>query len=214
MDLGEGHELQFIIAPNLHWPDTMFSHDAKTDIMYTCDAFGMHYCTEDPYDSHLSEILSHYRFYYDCLMKPNARSVLTALKRIQDISYQKIATGHGPILNYNVTELVEYYRQWSASIAKAGTSVAIMYSSDYGYSDRLSQSIAKGITKTGVLTEMVDMLSIDQQELVEVIGRNKGCVLMSFPSNSEEAQNSMSIILSAMKSKQKVLNLFLNIIIN
>jgi len=39
----------------------------------------------------------------------------------------------------------------------------VLYSADYGYSDRLSQSLAKGITKAGVKTEMVDVLSVDPQ---------------------------------------------------
>ena len=46
MDLGGGHEIEFVMAPNLHWPDTMFSFDHGTGVMYTCDAFGMHYCSE------------------------------------------------------------------------------------------------------------------------------------------------------------------------
>lgn len=100
IDLGGGHELQFVMAPNLHWPDTMFSYDSASKMMFTCDAFGMHYCTEDPYDTHLTEIQSHYRFYYDCLMRPNARSVLSALKRVKDLDYETIAVGHGPLLRY------------------------------------------------------------------------------------------------------------------
>lgn len=54
------------MAPNLHWPDTMFSFDHATGVMYTCDAFGMHYCSDDPYDSELAPLEPHYRFYYDC----------------------------------------------------------------------------------------------------------------------------------------------------
>ena len=46
LDLGKGHVLEFIAAPNLHWPDTMFTLDKGTGVMYTCDAFGMHYCSE------------------------------------------------------------------------------------------------------------------------------------------------------------------------
>ena len=83
IDLGDGHELKFIMAPNLHWPDTMFSYDPKSRLMYTCDAFGSHYCTEDPFDGELSALMPHYRFYYECLMKPNARSVLTALRKCE-----------------------------------------------------------------------------------------------------------------------------------
>lgn len=75
-------------------------------VMYTCDAFGAHYCQEDPFDTALQPLAPHFRFYYDCLMRPNARSVLTALRKTQDLAYTTIATGHGPILRYNMQELV------------------------------------------------------------------------------------------------------------
>ena len=41
------------MAPNLHWPDTMFSFDHATNVMYTCDAFGLHYCSEVRFESGL-----------------------------------------------------------------------------------------------------------------------------------------------------------------
>lgn len=78
-------------------------------VMYTCDAFGMHYCEEEVFDKELEELSPHLRFYYDCLMKPNARSVLTALKKVKDLEFSTIATGHGPLLRYNVDEIVGRY---------------------------------------------------------------------------------------------------------
>ena len=48
-------------------------------------------------------------------------------------------------------------------MGKSTASVAVLYSSDYGYSDRLSQTLARGITKAGAATEMVDVLSVDPQ---------------------------------------------------
>lgn len=95
VDLGGGHVVEFTIAPNLHWPDTMFSYDRASQIMFTCDAFGMHYCSDDPYDTDLSLLDDHYRFYYDCLMKPNARSVTTALRKVKDMPFKMVANGHG-----------------------------------------------------------------------------------------------------------------------
>lgn len=204
IDLGGGHVLEFTIAPNLHWPDTMFSYDHASQIMFTCDAFGMHYCSDDPYDTDLSLLDDHYRFYYDCLMKPNARSVTTALRKVKDMPMKMIGNGHGPLLKYNVDEMVERYQKWSeASTAKA-TNVLILYSSDYGFSDRLSQTLARGVTKAEVATEMMDLLSVDQQELVEAVGRSSAIVLMAHPSDSSEAKNSMGTLLSAVKSKQVV----------
>lgn len=206
IDLGGDHVIEFVMAPNLHWPDTMFSYDHSTSTVFTCDAFGMHYCSEDPYDSDLAPLEPHYRFYYDCLMRPNAKSVTTALRKCANLPFDIVCNGHGPLLKYNVADLVGKYQTWSAAAGKAATSVAVLYCSDYGYSDRLSQTLAKGITKADVATEMVDLLSVDPQELVEVVGRSAGIVLMAPPANDADASAAFSTFVSAVKpGKQKVL---------
>jgi flavorubredoxin/flavin reductase (DIM6/NTAB) family NADH-FMN oxidoreductase RutF len=203
LDLGNGHVLKFVNAPNLHWPDTIFSYDAGTQVMFTCDAFGMHYCSESAFDDDLSAIEADYRFYYDCLMAPNARSVLSALKRMGELGEVKtIANGHGPLLRHNVEELVSRYRKWSQAQAKAETSVVVFYVSDYGYSDRMSQSLARGITKTGVGVEMMDLKSADPQEVQEMVGRAAGIAIAMPPASSKTATAAIGTVLAAAKSKQ------------
>ena len=65
--------------------------------------------------------------------------------------------------------------------------------------------MARGITKAGVATEMVDLLSVDTQELVEILGRNAGVALLAPPSDAQEAQNAIATVLSAVSpKKQKV----------
>ncbi|MFO8239124.1 MAG: FprA family A-type flavoprotein, partial [Prochlorococcaceae cyanobacterium] len=81
-DSGVAHRFEFLSAPNLHWPDTIFSFDHGTGILYTCDAFGLHYCSDDLFDVDPGAIAPDFRFYYECLMGPNARSVLQAMKRM------------------------------------------------------------------------------------------------------------------------------------
>ena len=60
------------------------------------------------FDTDLSAVMPHYRFYYECLMKPNARSVLTALRKCasEGADFVGICNGHGPLLRFNVDELV------------------------------------------------------------------------------------------------------------
>ena len=206
LDLGNGHELEFVSAPNLHWPDTMFTYDRQTQILYTCDAFGLHYCDESTFDEDLGAIEADFRFYYDCLMAPNARSVLSAMKRMDELGkVTTIATGHGPLLQHNVEELTGRYRRWSKTKTKAETTVAVFYVSDYGYSDRLSQSVASGITKTGVAVEMVDMRASDLQEIQELVSRSAGIVI-SMPPTSANAnvKTALSTVLAAAKGKQAI----------
>lgn len=206
LDLGNGHELEFVSAPNLHWPDTIFTYDRKTQTLFTCDAFGMHYCSDLTYDENLSEIEADFRFYYDCLMAPNARSVLGAIKRMNKLGpVATIATGHGPLLRHNVQELTGRYQKWSQEQSKAETTAAVFYYSDFGYSDRLSQAIAHGLTKTGVAVEMMDIRSADPQEIRELASMATGLVIGMPPvsgEGAEQAEEAIGTILASTNKKQ------------
>ena len=207
IDLGGGHALKFIMAPNLHWPDTMFSFDPATKLMYTCDAFGSHLCSEDVFDTSLEQVMPHYRFYYECLMKPNARSVLTALRKCasEEADFVGICNGHGPLLRYNVDELVGGYKRWSEdALEKAKANTAVFYTSDYGFSDRLSQSIARGLTKAEVEVTMMDMNTADSQELIEAVSGANGIVLLA-PPTTGPAHDALAAIVGSCNKKQKIL---------
>ncbi|MEA5418755.1 diflavin flavoprotein [Spirulina sp. CCNP1310] len=208
LDLGKGHVLEFVNAPNLHWPDTILTYDWGTQILYTCDVFGMHYCSDDLFDRHLGAIAPDYRFYYDCLMGPNARSVLAALKRMEALGeVAMVANGHGPLLRHNTHELIERYRTWSQEQTKGETVVGVFYTSGYGDSDRLSQALAHGITKTGVAVEMMDLVGADQQEVRELAERAAGLVIGMPPTsgdNATETATSLSTILASTSDKQVV----------
>lgn len=207
LDLGNGHDLEFISAPNLHWPDTIFTYDPKTLTLFTCDAFGLHYCSAATYDEDLKAITPDYRFYYECLMAPNARSVLSAMKRIDklDAEIRVVANGHGPLLKHNTQELMESYREWSEAQTKGDKSAAVFYVSDYGYSDRISQAIARGITKAGVAVEMVDLKVADPQDVTEIVSRAAGIVIGMPPIDSaynNELSKAIGTIIASSKDKQ------------
>ena len=161
LDLGDGHELEFISAPNLHWPDTIFTYDHKTSTLYTCDVFGMHYCDDHTYDENLDLIEEDFKYYYECLMSPNARSVLAALKRIENLEIKTVATGHGPLLQNYIPQWISLYQNWSLEQSKTDTLVALFYAEDYGYSEYLVRAIAHGCVKTGVAVELVDINSAE-----------------------------------------------------
>jgi flavorubredoxin/flavin reductase (DIM6/NTAB) family NADH-FMN oxidoreductase RutF len=206
LDLGNGHMLEFVSAPNLHWPDTIFTYDHKTQVLYTCDAFGMHYCDDSTFDEDLELIESDYRYYYDCLMGPNARSVLSALKRMDALpGVAMIATGHGPLLQYNLEELVGRYRTWSQEQAKAVTTVALFYVSDYGAAERLAHSIVQGVMKTGVAVEQMDLRTAEPHEIRELVSLASGVVIAMPPQSggfASTAKAALGTILAATHAKQ------------
>ncbi|WP_013322894.1 diflavin flavoprotein [Gloeothece verrucosa] len=208
LDLGKGHVLEFVSAPNLHWPDTMLTYDRGTGTLFTCDVFGMHYCGDHLFDEDLAAIEKDYHFYYECLMGPNARSVLAAMKRMDQLAeITMVANGHGPLLRYNVNELLERYRSWSQAQAQAEKTAAVFYISDYGYSDRLSQAIARGITKTGIAVEMVDLKTADPQDVQELVNRAAALVIGMPPlsgSSNKGITTSLGTLIAAAHEKQYV----------
>lgn len=109
------------------------------------------------------------------------------LKWFQGILYLSMSMEHDVLglrvlsLRYNVEQLVGNYKDWSMAVGKGTTQVAILYSSDYGFSDRLSQTLARGVTKAGVATEMVDVLSVDPQVGAAVyMFEHKNCMLICY----------------------------------
>ncbi|YAF96688.1 MAG: diflavin flavoprotein [Nodularia sp. CChRGM 3473] len=204
LNLGNGHELEFVSAPNLHWPDTIFTYDIKTRILFTCDAFGMHYCDDYTFDEDPELITADFKYYYNCLMAPNARSVLSAIKRIEKLDVEMIATGHGPLLQYYLSDWVNHYQQWSQEQAKVDTLVALFYSEDYGWSDQLARAIAHGIQRNGVAVELVDLSTAEPHEVRELVNQAAGLV-MGMPSQSDQnAHAVLGTILAAAHNKQAI----------
>ena len=205
-DSGVQHRFEFISAPNLHWPDTIFSFDHGSGILYTCDAFGLHYCSEDLFDTDPGAIAPDFRFYYDCLMGPNARSVLQALKRMDALpEINTVAVGHGPLLRQHLSHWLNDYREWSSQRSKGDSYAAVCYLSQYGFSDRLSQAIAHGIGKADAQVQLVDLRATDPQELTALVGEAKAVVVPTWPTEPDgELQASIGTLLAALQPKQLV----------
>ncbi len=201
LDLGNGHELNFISAPNLHWPDTIFTYDQKTSILYTCDVFGMHYCDDYLYDEEPDLLQGDFKYYFDCLMGPNARSVLAALKRIDKLNIDTIATGHGPLLKHHIPQWVSNYGKWSKEQAKTDNLVVIFYDENYGYGEEIARHIAQGLQKTEVNIDLIDLSTTDPHETRHLVYEAKGLVL-GMPSQSDDhAQVMVNTILAVAHPK-------------
>jgi flavorubredoxin len=173
IDLG-GKTLRFIIAPNLHWPDTMFTYVPEIATLVTCDCFGSHYSDENVTNDALTNYEDYMKtlvYYYDNIIGPFKGDVLTALEKIKGLDIGTIATGHGPVLTVNPMEIVELYREWSsAKNPNAKKTVVIPYVSAYGYTKELADAIAEGIqSASDIDVRMYDMVYADFDKVMTEI---------------------------------------------
>ena len=201
---GVHHKIEFLSTPNLHWPDTIFSYDHGSQILFTCDAFGLHYCSEELFDRNPEEIAPDFRFYYECLMGPNSRSVIQALKRMDSLPDLKIiSVGHGPLLKEHLKSWIENYQTWSTEKSKGENYAAICYLSQHGFCDRLSQAIARGIAKANGQAQLVDLRATDAQEISALIGEAQAVVVPTWPSEADaDLQSSIGTMVAALHQKQ------------
>ncbi|HDO06340.1 MAG TPA: MBL fold metallo-hydrolase, partial [Bacteroidetes bacterium] len=75
LDLGNKH-LRFISAPNLHWPDTMYTYLEEDKLLFTCDSFGCHFADERMFDNEADNFDVAFRYYFDVIIKPFSKFML------------------------------------------------------------------------------------------------------------------------------------------
>jgi flavin reductase (DIM6/NTAB) family NADH-FMN oxidoreductase RutF len=154
----------------------------------------------------MKDLFPHYKLYYDCLMRPNARSVLTALKKIEDLdgAVEAVCCSHGPVIQNNLEEVMGYYKSWSDEAnKKLGPSILLFWVSRYADSERLAQSFAYGATSADVSVEMQDLNAVDAFEVVESMSRNQVIVVMTPPMGeaTDNAQQALSTIIGNASPK-------------
>ncbi|MBE9198056.1 MULTISPECIES: diflavin flavoprotein [unclassified Nodularia (in: cyanobacteria)] len=179
LNLGKGHDLQFIPTPNPRYADQLCTYDPQTEILYSDKLFGAHICGDQVFDEGWETINEDRRYYFDCLMAPHARQVETALDKLADLPTRMYATGHGPIVRYGLIELTKAYRQWIQQQASADLTVALIYASAYGNTATLAQAIARGITKAGVAVESINCEFTEPEEIRAAVEKSAGFVIGS-----------------------------------
>jgi len=169
LDLGN-KKLRFIGAPNLHWPDSIYTYLEEDKLLFTCDSFGAHYCEEKMFDDEVGNYDDAFKYYFDVILKPFSRFMLKAIEKIRPLEINAICTGHGPILRSNWKKYVDLSEKYSKEFVAANQienhKALIMYVSAYGFTKEMAYALEKGIKEAGdIKTEVVDIETIDLGEL-------------------------------------------------
>lgn len=147
--------LRFIAAPNLHWPDSIYTYLEEDKTLFTCDSFGAHYCDENMFDDKIDKTNydEAFNYYFDVILKPFSTFMLKAIDKVNDLDIDIICPGHGPILRSSWKEIVERSAVMSKEYLEIACenikpNILVTYVSAYGYTKQMAEDIAKGIKET------------------------------------------------------------------
>lgn len=162
LELGD-RSLTFVGAPNVHWPEVMFSYVPEDKVLFSADGFGKFGAldVEDP-EGWACEA----RRYYFGIVGKFGKNVQAALKKAAGLDIEHICPLHGPVLSENLGYYLGLYNTWS-SYEPEGEGVTIAYSSVYGHTRDAALALAEALEKRGQTVAVFDLARDDMAEAVE-----------------------------------------------
>ena len=143
LELGK-HTLEFIAAPNVHWPEVVFSYDKTSKILFSADAFGKFGVLDVQDDNWDDEA----RRYYFGIVGKFGNFVQQVLKKLSNVNIATICPLHGPVLTENLEHYIKLYDTWS-SYQPESEGVLIAYTSVYGHTRQAVEKLAQILIDKG-----------------------------------------------------------------
>ena len=174
------HELTFIFAPMVHWPEVMMSYDAADKALFSADAFGKFGaldCQDKEWDCEA-------RRYYMGIVGKYGMQVQAVLKKAAALDIKMICPLHGPVLTGDLSHYTGLYDIWS-SYGVESEGVCIAYTSVYGNTKRAAELLAKKLEERGCKAAINDLARCDMAEAVEDAFRYGKLVLATTTYNAD-----------------------------
>lgn len=154
------HELTFVHAPMVHWPEVMVCYESSEKVLFSADAFGYFGAPslDEPWDDEAR------RYYINICGKYGAQ-VQTLLKKASQLDIDTICPLHGPVLKENLSHYLSLYDTWS-SYRPECDGVFIPYASIYGGTAAAAHRIADLLRERGVQVIITDLARCDMSKAV------------------------------------------------
>ena len=174
------HELKFVFAPMVHWPEVMMTYDTTERVFFSADAFGK-FGALDVEEDWACEAR---RYYFGIVGKYGAQ-VQALLKKVGALDIQTICPLHGPVLTENLPYYLGLYNTWSGyGVESEG--VFIAYTSVYGNTKKAAEMLAEKLTALGCpKVAIADLAREDMAESVEDAFRYGKLVLATTTYNAD-----------------------------
>lgn len=174
------HELTFIFAPMVHWPEVMFTYDSAEKVLFSADAFGKFGALDTDEDWACEA-----RRYYFGIVGKYGVQVQSVLKKASAFDIQTICPLHGPILSENLEYYLGLYNTWS-SYGVESEGVMIAYTSVYGNTKKAAELLKDKLLEKGCpKVVFCDLAREDMAEAVEDAFRYGKLVLATTTYNAD-----------------------------
>lgn len=160
LSLGK-HELTFVMAPMVHWPEVMMEYESTDKVLFSADGFGK-FGALDTDEDWACEAR---RYYFNIVGKYGAQ-VQAVLKKAAGLDIQKICPLHGPILTENLGYYIDKYNTWS-SYQPEDEGILVACASIHGNTKKAAELLVEKLKATGVKVAFTDLTRDDMAEAIE-----------------------------------------------
>jgi flavorubredoxin len=184
LDLGNGKVLSFHPAPNVHWPDTMYTYERDTKTLFSCDMFGTFgrmgdHCFDDELTPEEMDFFEAEGIrYYSNVMATFTSSVRKAIEKAKTLEIKAIAPGHGLVYRKNPQKILNDYVRFSQYAEGAGKNeVTILWGSMYGMTAKAVDYAEGVLQREGVKYNKLEMPLESESEMVATVFKSAGIII-------------------------------------
>ncbi len=179
--------LQFLEAPMLHWPDSMFTYVPERKLLLPNDAFGQHYASSQPFDDQndMDIVMAEAGKYYANILSPFSRLVTKKLQEVADLGLEIdiIAPSHGVIWRSHPEKIIQAYARWAAGEARLR--MVVVYDTMWGSTEQMARAVVAGAVSRGVSARLFKASVSDRNDIIAELLDSRALVVGSPTINND-----------------------------
>jgi len=192
--------LVFMETRMLHWPDSMFAYLKEEELLFSQDAFGMHYASLERFDDQLDPAILEYEAatYYANIILPYSPLVLKLLEKVAaaKLSCKIVAPDHGPIWRKDIGGIVGRYGKWASQ--KPTAKAVVVYATMWHSTEKMARAVSEGLAAGGLHVKFMSMDEAHRSEVVyELLGA--GALAVGSPTLNNNLLPHMADVLTYIK---------------
>ena len=192
--------LTFLETRMLHWPDSMFTYLNEEQLLFSQDAFGMHYASLERFADGCDPAVLAYEAatYYANILLPYSPQVLKLIEKVKSakLSFKIIAPDHGPIWRKETDAIIGRYAEWAAQ--KPEGRAVVVYATMWHSTERMARAISEGLAAGGLRVKVMSMDEVHRSDVMYEL-LCAGAVAVGSPTLNNHMLPNMADILTYMR---------------